>query len=65
MPIIENNIQLFSVKRINTSQETENNCNTGYEFYPCGVHPVALCTRVSFKYIPAITTENLLVLFFS
>jgi hypothetical protein len=26
--------------------------------YPCGVHPVALCTRISFKYIPAIATEN-------
>jgi hypothetical protein len=30
------------------------------EFYLCGVHPVALCTRISFKHIPAIATENLL-----
>jgi hypothetical protein len=29
--------------------------------YPCRVHPVALCTRISFKCIPAIATENLLV----
>jgi hypothetical protein len=35
------------------------------ELYPCGVHPVALCTLISFKHIPAIATENLLVLFFS
>jgi hypothetical protein len=35
------------------------------EFYLSGVHPVALCTRIPFKYIPAMATENLLVLFFS
>jgi hypothetical protein len=33
-------------------------------FYPCGVHPLALCTRISFKR-PAIATENLFMLFFS
>jgi hypothetical protein len=35
------------------------------KFYLSGVHPVALCTRIFFRHIPAIATENLLMLFFS
>jgi hypothetical protein len=27
-------------------------------FYFCGVHPVALLTRIPLKYIPSVTTDN-------
>jgi hypothetical protein len=40
-------------------------CLGVFEFYLSGVRPVALCTRIFFRHIPAIATENLLMLFFS